>query len=125
MWTNDTDAYRNVLDDFQQRFNTNPRVKKLVAGWNRLVLLDAVDTGSSYGLVIDAEVLQEVKAIREEDADDEGLVHLQAEEVVLKEIFSGKYNPATALTDGALAVFSKERDKVKLEALAMVIWRLG
>jgi putative sterol carrier protein len=125
MWTNEAEAYRNVLDDFQQRFNTNPRVKKLVTGWNRLVLLDAVDTGSSYGLVIDSEVLSEVKSIREEDADDEGLVHLQAEESVLKEIFSGKYNPATALTDGALAVFSKERDKVKLEALAMVIWRLG
>jgi len=59
------------------------------------------------------------------DEEAEGLVHLQAEEDVLNEIFSGKYNPATALVDGALAVYSADRDKVKLEALAMVIWRLG
>jgi hypothetical protein len=125
MWTNEAGSYQAVLEEFKDRFNRNPRAKKLVVGWNRLILLDAVDTGSSYGLLIDAETLSEIKPVVEYDEDSDSLVHLQAEEQILKEIFSGKYNPATALTDGVLAVFSKERDKVKLEALAMVIWRLG
>src|SRR5258708_4542580 len=125
MLTEDTDAYVSVLDDFKRRFNINPRAKKLVVGWNRLILLDAPDTGSKYALIIKDEILTDVKPMPNYDEDDEALVHLQAEQQVLTEIFSGKYNPATALTDGVLAVFSKERDKVKLEALAMVIWRLG
>jgi hypothetical protein len=125
MLTRDIDAYVSVLDDFKRRFNVNARAKKLVVGWNRLILLDAPDTGSRYALVIKDEILTEVKPVSSHDEDDESVVHLQAEQQVLTEIFSGKYNPATALTDGVLAVFSKERDKVKLEALAMVIWRLG
>ena len=118
-------SYEAVLYDFKARFNTNARAQKLVQGWNRLILLEATDTGTSYGLIVDGQVLKDVRRLSETDEQDEATVHLQAEEQVLKEIFSGRYNPATALTDGALAVFSPDRDKVKLEALAMVIWRLG
>ena len=114
-----------VLEDFKVRFNTNPRVKRLVEGWNRLVALDASDTGRKFGLVVQDTQLTEVRPLDGIDENAEDLVHLQAEEGILRRIFSGAYNPATALTDGNLAVFSKDRDKVKLEALAMLIWRLG
>jgi len=67
----------------------------------------------------------EVRSMQDADEEAEGVVHLQAEQDVLQQIFAGQYNPATALVDGALAVYSADRDKVKLEALAMVIWRLG
>ena len=124
MWTS-AEGYRAVLDDFRERFNSNPRARKLVVGWDRLILLDSSDTGSRYGLNIADQEMTNIQIVSDFDEDSDNLVHLQAEEEVLEEIFSGKYNPATALTDGALAVYSKERDKVKLEALAMVIWRLG
>jgi hypothetical protein len=114
-----------VLEDFKVRFNTNPRVKRLVDGWNRLVVLDASDTGRKFGLLVQHTELTEVHALDDFDDGADNLVHLQAEEHILRRIFSGDYNPATALTDGNLAVFSKDRDKVKLEALAMLIWRLG
>ena len=114
-----------VLEDFKLRFNTNPRVKRLVDGWNRLVVLDASDTGRKFGLVVHHTELTEVRVLDDFDDGADDLVHLQADEQILRRIFSGDYNPATALTDGNLAVFSKDRDKVKLEALAMLIWRLG
>jgi|SRR5215831_7029452 len=126
MWaTNDSPDLPGVLDEFKARFNSNPRARKLVIDWNRFVLLDAVNTGARYGLVVKDQELVEVRKVNDFDDEADDLVHLQADEAVLLEIFRGKYNPATALTDGALAVFSKDRDKVKLEALAMVIWRLG
>lgn len=125
MWLANDLTYEAVLDDFKSRFNTNPRAQKLVKDWNRLILLDATDTRTSYGLLVDNQQLKEVRHVDNIDDEEENMVHLQGEEQVLKDIFSGKYNPATALTDGALAVFSKDKDKVKLEALAMVIWRLG
>lgn len=125
MWTSEKQTYQNVLQDFKDRFNNNPRAQKLVKDWDRIVLLDATDTGSRFGLVVQEQALTEIRPMPDFDEEAEGLVHLQAEEDVLNEIFSGKYNPATALVDGALAVYSADRDKVKLEALAMVIWRLG
>ncbi len=126
MWTINELDYESTLRNFQRLFNSNPRVKKLVKNWERTILLSASDTGSKYGLIVKGEEITDVRKISKPEEDEEdGQVHLQAEELVLKQIFSGEYNPATALLDGALAVFSEERDKVKLEALAMVIWRLG
>lgn len=125
MWTSDQETYETVLRDFKDRFNTNPRAQKLIKDWNRIVLLDSTDTGSKFGLVLQDQVLTEVRSMQDADEEAGNIVHLQAEQDVLQQIFSGKYNPATALVDGALAVYSPDRDKVKLEALAMVIWRLG
>jgi len=125
MWTANELDYETTLQHFKQQFNSNEKVKKLVRNWNRLILLTAKDTGSKYGLVVKNDEMVEVRRAGEADGDADDLVHLEADESVLKDIFSGKYNPATALLDGALAVFSLDRDKVKLEALAMVIWRLG
>lgn len=126
MWVEETNSpLPEVLQEFQARFNANPRAKKIATGWNRLVLLDARDSGRKFGLVVRGSELTEVRMLDTFDDSADDLVHLQADEGVLSSIFSGKYNPATALTDGNLAVFSPDRDKVKLEALAMVIWRLG
>jgi hypothetical protein len=126
VWTlNDLD-YEETLRNFQHLFNNNPEVRKLVKDWERTILLSATDTGSKYSLLVKGEKLAEVRTTLPMDEDDgDGLVYLQAEESVLRQIFSGKYNPATALLDGALAIFSEERDKVKLEALALAIWHLG
>jgi hypothetical protein len=114
---------RECLEDFQQRFNTNERVRKLVKNWDRRVMVEPTDAGTVYTMHVEDEQL---RAIEEgpADSDDEFLVHLQASNETLMEIFSGNYNPSTALLDGMLSVFSNERDKVKLEACAMVIWGL-
>ena len=125
MWLVSSADYETTLQKFQKQFNGNERAEKLVKNWNRLILLSATDTGSRYRLVVKDDEMAEVQKASVADEEADGLVHLEAEETVLKDIFSGKYNPATALLDGALAVFSQERDKVKLEALAMVVWRLG
>jgi len=125
MWTSTDSDYEATLHNFQQLFNLNPRAKKLVKHWERLIFLSATDTGSKWGLVVKNDEMVEVRKMASAAEHADGVVHLEADESVLKDIFSGAYNPATALMDGALAVFSPERDKVKLEALAMVIWRLG
>ena len=114
---------RECLEDFQQRFNTNGRVRKLVKNWDRQVLVEATDTGAVYTMYVEDAEMRRIEEGRSE-GDDEYLVHLQASNETLMEIFSGNYNPSTALLDGMLSVFSNERDKVKLEACAMVIWGL-
>ena len=117
----ETSTQEACLHDFRDRFNGNARVKKLINGWNREILVEPLDAPTPYTMTIaDLELTTVCTGMRGGD----GQVHLQADEEVLKRIFTGDYNPATALIDGALAVFSAERDKVKLEAIAMVIWGL-
>lgn len=115
----ETTKFEQSLQEFGERFNGNERIRRLIKGWNRSVMLEATDSRAHFSLIINDLALTEVRT---------GLVHgdppihLQAEEDVLRRIFTGEYNPAAALMDGALAVYSHERDKVKLEAIAMVIW---
>ena len=112
---------RSCLIDFQQRFNTNTRVKKLIKKWNRSVMLEALDSAVAYSFIVENQELTSiVPGLVERDPP----IHLQADEEILIRIFSGDYNPSHALIDGVLAVYSDERDKVKLEAMAMVLWGL-
>jgi hypothetical protein len=112
------------LHDFQNRFNNDSRVKKLIKGWNRYLKVDGTDTGEIYTCTIQDLAITKVEPGCPVADDDEDLISLQAAQEALVRIFTGKYNPAHALIDGALAVFSGERDKVKLEAIAMIIWGL-
>jgi len=112
------------LYDFQNRFNNDQRVKKLIKGWNRYLKVDGTDSGEIYTCTIQDLAINKVEPGCPVEDDDENLISLQAGQEVLVRIFTGKYNPAHALIDGALAVFSGERDKVKLEAIAMIIWGL-
>jgi len=113
-------ALQECLANFQTTFNDNARVKKLIKGWDRAVVVDATDTGNVHSMIISDLTMTDVRDGAVLDVPHP--IHLQASQTTLIEIFSGKYNPAHALIDGALAVFSEEKDKVKLEAITMVIW---
>jgi hypothetical protein len=73
-------------------------------------------------MVIENLMMTAVK--NEANPSNENSIHLQASESTLIRIFSGQYNPSHAVLEGDLAVFSSEKDKVKLEAIAVVIWGL-
>lgn len=109
------------LEDFRDRFNANPRAAKLTAGWDRQLLVDATDSARAIVLTVAGARITDIRdgpPAREEAT----LVTMSAEQATLIEIFAGRYNPSAALIDGQLEVYSDARDKVKLEALAMVIW---
>ena len=108
------------LQHFQSTFNDNSRVKKLIKGWERSIIVEATDTNAMLTMIITDLVMTEVREGAHPNEDNP--IHLQASQDVLIRIFSGDYNPAHALIDGELAVFSSEKDKVKLEAITMVIW---
>jgi putative sterol carrier protein len=112
------------LHDFQKTFNENQRVKKLTKGWKRFLKAEATDTGEIFTVTVQDVSISAIEPGCSMSEEDEDLITLQAAEEALVRIFTGKYNPAHALIDGALAVFCSERDKVKLEAIAMVIWGL-
>ncbi|MDB5339987.1 MAG: hypothetical protein JWN70_5606 [Planctomycetaceae bacterium] len=112
----------DCLAEFQQRFNAHTRVKKLVVNWDRSIVVEATDSASVATMMI--KELHVTEVLSGAHPDTSNPIHLQAGESALIRIFSGDYNPAHALIEGDLAVFSSEKDKVKLEAITMVIWGL-
>lgn len=120
--TTNYDSLADCLGDFQTTFNRNDRVHKLVTNWNRHIVIEATDTGETLTVRICGQRIEELLAGAHPDEDEELTVYLQAQEATLIRIFSGAYNPSNALVDGELAIFSSEKDKVKLEAIAVVIW---
>lgn len=119
----DLKTYDNLGDclrAFQTTFNENGRVKKLIKNWSRMIVVEGTDTGAVLTMAVDDLLMTAV--LEGAHPNGENPIHLQAQQETLIRIFSGDYNPAHALIDGELAVFSSEKDKVKLEAITMVIW---
>jgi len=121
----DATRLQQSLYDFQQRFNNHERVKKLIKGWNRFLQVSATDKCATFTLTIQDLMISAIKpGTGGMDQEQDDVITVEASEETLVRIFTGKYNPAHAVIDGAMAVYSDERDKVKLEAIAMVIWGL-
>ena len=110
------------LADFKNTFNKHERVKKLINNWNRSIVVESNNSDALATMVIKDLAMTDVKPGAHPSEDFP--IHLQGSEPTLIRIFSGDYNPAHALIEGDLAVFSSEKDKVKLEAITMVIWGL-
>ncbi len=108
------------LGDFQNRFNVNVRAGKLTKGWDRQILLEPLDNARRYTMLIRGARLDEIVDGGPPDSNDDKIVRLRASEDILCDIFSGNYNPSTALLDGVLKVDSDSHEKVKLKALAIV-----
>ena len=118
---NETGVLEPALNVFRERFNSSDRVKKLIKGWNRKILVQPTDVESEFTMTVENLAVTSILP-KVEPGEDTDLIYLQATEDILRQIFVGDYNPAHAHIDGDLAVFSAERDKIKLEAIALVIW---
>ncbi len=115
---------RACLEEFRAKFHANGRAQKLVKNWTRQVQVEATDTGQVYTLLVSDQRIHTIVDAPAPETSDSFLVIVQGATETLERVFSGRYNPSKALLDGMLSVFSNDRDKVKLEALALVIWGL-
>lgn len=114
------------LLDFQKTLNENTRAKKLLKKWNRAIFFEPNDSSELFTMLVSEQMITSIEPGHVLDGmSQEDRILLQADAETLIRIFSGDYNPATAHIDGALAVYSSDKDKVKLEAIAMVIWGLS
>ena len=56
-----------------------------------------------------------------EEPGDEALL-LRAPAPVLERVFSGALSPLGAYTDGQLEVYGSQKDQIKLDVIALVLW---
>jgi hypothetical protein len=114
------DIVLECLQRFRTLVNSNARAKKLLKGWDPVVLVEPTDADARYYLhVRDAEVCLSTSDSR--DGVD-NLVHVRGTRQELARVFSGEKSAARAVLDASLEVFAADRDQVKLDAITMIIW---
>ena len=113
------ETLERCLVNFVAAANGNDRVKSILRGWNPLIVIHAIDTGRSFHFAVNDLAVSE-PVMGEASAPHE--VILEAEEELLRKIFTGAMNPVRAHMDGILAAFATDRDNVKLDAICMVLW---
>ena len=108
-----------TLNEFRAKANGHPRVRGLLNGWQPVIMIEAVDTGTTWYLPIrDCQVT----AVEREIGQEPHLVHLRATDDTLTAIFNGASNPAEAFLNGELEIFASDKDQVKLDAISLVLW---
>lgn len=112
-----TDLHRHLLS-FQSQVNSCDRLRRLLSGWDRRIDVVASDGGEAYRLCFEDTRLCAVMPGQHDEAD----IHLSASAGVLGDVFSGRENPATLFLDGRLQVLASDKDQVKLDAVALVLW---
>jgi hypothetical protein len=110
-----------LFEDFAERLNGNVRLRSILAGWKPAFHIESRDTGETFQIHIEGGRVQRVVRIAGEPAD--GGLLLRADEAVLQHVFCGKLSPLAAYTDGLLEAYGPQKDQIKLDVIALVLWR--
>ncbi len=110
---------QQTLERFRSRVNEDLRVKSLIRNWRRMIVVKADDTGEVFTLRVDAGAITRVEP---GDHGEDELILLSGDEQLIRGVFAGERNPAKEYLDGALTVLGDEADKMKLDAISVVLW---
>ncbi len=113
----------SCLQNYQLEFNASDDLGKVLKNWNPHLEISTTDGSLRYSISIqDAKVIDISE--RSADSDKDHSIKIEGSEEILMEIFTGVTNPAEAVLNGDLFVFASDMDKIKLDAISLIIWGL-
>ena len=110
----------NLLREFAVRVNDHPALRRPLAGWSPGFYIEASDTGHTFEVHLVGGRVEGVEPAGKEPGDEALL--LRAATPVLERVFSGALSPLGAYTDGQLEVYGSQKDQIKLDVIALVLW---
>ena len=111
---------QHQLGNFAERVNHHASLRSTLANWSPEFFIEAQDSGATYQVHIESGRVQDVCATEDEPGDDALL--LRGDSDLLERIFSGTLSPLGAYTDGQLQVYGPQKDQIKLDVIALVLW---
>ncbi len=110
------DEIAEAYADWRARGNANPRVVRMLRGWDRTVHLVASDTGDAFTVGAAEGVLAELVPGAAGPAD----LVVTATSEDLCDLFWGDLNPSEKYTAGEIVLAGSADDVLRLDALSMV-----
>lgn len=115
-----TSALHAVLVRFAAQVNANTRIRSLIKGWTPPFVVEGRDTGEAMAVLLDGTQIAGIEVL-DCEPDSHALV-LRGDAHTLIEVFEGRLSPLVAYSDGLLEVYGEQRDQIKLDAIALVLW---
>lgn len=106
-----------TLQLFKSKLNANEKVKNLLTNWSPNIIISSDD--EDFTLLVRNMEIDEIKKGKHES---DHTISVIADKDILIEVFSGISNPSKIVLEGEMAVYGKEADQIKLDAISMFIW---
>lgn len=90
----------------------------LLKDWDRTIQISSVDSDEAFTVkILNAKVVDIAKGNQAETN-----ITLRGTEEILVDVFNGILSPAFEFLEGRIDVDADDKDQVKLDALALVLW---
>lgn len=106
------------LEDYQRRCNDNPKLRKMLRSWTRLIHFTATDSPITFSVQIEAGELTTIT----EGAEGTPDLVIAATSEDLADMFWGDLNPAAKYLSGDIKVQGAADDVMRVDAMASLIW---
>jgi putative sterol carrier protein len=113
-----TEEVAEAYADWQVRCNENPRLAKMLRGWNRTVHLVADDTGDRFTVSVQDSVLADLEIGQVGQPD----LIVTATSEDFANLFWGDLNPSEKYLSGEIVLAGAAEDVMRLDAMSMVVF---
>jgi putative sterol carrier protein len=111
-----TEELVEAFADWRTRSNDNPRLTKMVKGWDRVIHFTTTDTGQTYTMRVEGQQLSPLETVPVGQPD----VIVTGTSEDFCDMFWGDLNPSEKYMSGEIALAGSQEDVMRIDAISMV-----
>ncbi len=111
-----TEELAEAYAEWRTRSNGNPRLTKMVKGWDRVIHFVTTDTDQAYTMRVEAQQLSELEVGHVGQPD----VIVTGSSEDFCDMFWGDLNPSEKYMSGEITLAGSQEDVMRIDAISMV-----
>ncbi len=111
-----TEELAEAYAEWRTRCNGNPRLTKMVQGWDRVIHFRTTDTGQAYTMRVEDQQLSELARATSDEPD----VVVTGSSEDFCDMFWGDLNPSEKYMSGEITLLGSQQDVMRIDAISMV-----
>ncbi len=111
-----TEELLEAYTEWRARSNANPRLTKMLKGWDRVIHFTTTDTAQGYTMRVEGQQLSELAVGHEGQPD----VVVTGRSEDFCDMYWGDLNPSEKYMSGEIALAGSQQDVMRIDAISMV-----
>jgi len=111
-----TEELLEAFAEWRARSNANPRLTKMVKGWDRVIHFTTTDTDEAFTMAVRDQLLSELTVGRVGEPD----VIVSGSSEDFCDMFWGDLNPSEKYMSGEITLRGSQQDVMRIDAISMV-----